>query len=88
MNRLRTSTSGAPLLGVKFTGTTAMLAGKLLHRLIVILLTPLTAGHAWLWPRLEAGYERVPVEDFLERNVLLVFRLSESSEPNYPAESG
>ena len=24
----------------------------------------------------EAGYERVPVEDFLERNVLLVFRLS------------
>ena len=36
----------------------------------------------------EAGYERVPVEDFLERNVLLVFRLSESSEPNYPTESG
>ena len=24
----------------------------------------------------EAGYERVPVDDFLERNVLLVFRLS------------
>ncbi len=27
----------------------------------------------------QAGYERVPVDDFLERNVLLVFRLSAAS---------
>ena len=33
--------------------------GRGLHRALVVLLTPLTAGHARLWPRVEAGYARL-----------------------------
>ena len=33
--------------------------GRLLHRVLVLVMTPLTASHAYLWPRLTTGYERL-----------------------------
>ncbi len=51
------------------------LIGKVLHRVIVILLTPLTAGHAWLWPRLEHAYSRLLAGALRARAVVLLLVL-------------
>ena len=46
---------GLPLAGM----AVARWLGRLLHRLLVLVMTPLTASHAYLWPRLTATYERL-----------------------------
>ena len=48
------------------------LLGHLLHRVLVLVMTPLTASHAWLWPRLAAGYERLLDSALQARALVLV----------------